>query len=106
MPLGVGVVDLQSNAIEISWHPGVGDFTNYLVTYEPVGATPATTLISRTGERQIRFTGLQPGTQYTITLSQQGGSQPLQRVFTKTTSKLCPPTLTPHHVQNALKLSP
>ena len=88
VPLDFGVVDVSTTAIELSWQPGIGDFTNYLVTYSPVGPiTPAAKLVSKTDPRVIRFTGLTPGTLHLIKVIQQGGTVQLENTIMKSTRK-------------------
>nr|XP_006815251.1 PREDICTED: fibronectin-like [Saccoglossus kowalevskii] len=57
--------------MDISWIEGVGDFTQYLIFYSPA-VTTNTLLLDKNDPREMSLSGLNAGTQYTITLQQSG----------------------------------
>ena len=73
LPLDISILELGADYIEITWQPGSGDFSNYLIQYYPIGpTTPDTIIMSKSDEREQGFYDLSPGTLYTITVIQQG----------------------------------
>ena len=56
----------------ISWQEGSGSFSNYWVSYSPVGTTSSPVLVARGEDRTLDLTGLAAGAEYTITVHQQG----------------------------------
>ncbi len=72
-PLEISILDFGTDYIKIAWQPGVGDFSNYLIEYSPVGPTTDGIIIkSKNDEREQMFVHLAPGTEYTFKVVQQG----------------------------------
>ncbi|XP_072045801.1 tyrosine-protein phosphatase 10D-like, partial [Amphiura filiformis] len=72
-PLEISFLGVGTDYIEITWQPGVGEFSNYLIEYFPIGPTTAGTIIKSKAEERVQlFTDLAPGTEYTFKVVQQG----------------------------------
>ncbi|XP_077999957.1 uncharacterized protein LOC144452687 [Glandiceps talaboti] len=73
-PAAVIIKTVTTTSIAITWGvvPDVLQFDGYVIRHEPPDGSPNTHPVSKTDPRRVEFTGLNPGTLYTIYVNVQG----------------------------------
>ncbi|XP_071943131.1 uncharacterized protein [Antedon mediterranea] len=83
--LAISTSVITADSIEFTWTPATGDFTNYLVQYNPAdGTTPEITLKAKDDRRMV-LQGLAVGSTYTILVSTQGNDVLTSDEYTQNT---------------------
>ncbi|XP_033101451.1 tenascin-X-like [Anneissia japonica] len=82
--LDISTTSVTLDSIEFTWTPASGDFTNYLVRYNPAdGTTPEVTLKAKNDRRMV-LQGLAGGT-YTIQVETQGNDMQVSNEYMRRT---------------------